>query len=73
MVTFNPPLPRNDQVVMAGGEFALNHFRGVNTKNAKWRAEGLFLNATMAGGSFLVLLIKNDDGTVHTMTFNSAR
>jgi hypothetical protein len=68
-VIFNPPLPRNDRAVIAGGEFALKHFRGADTTNAQWRADGLFLRATMKGGTFLVTIIKNDDGTVHTMQF----
>jgi hypothetical protein len=68
-VIFNPPLPRNDRAVIAGGEFALRHFRGVDTTNAQWRPDGLFLRATMTGGTFLITIIKNDDGTVHTMQF----
>lgn len=68
LVTFAPALPRNDRAVLGGAEYALRQFRGVNTTHAKWQPATPFLRVTTGGGAFDVLLIKNDNGTVHSMS-----
>lgn len=67
VVIFTPALPRDDRTVLDGAEYALRQFMNVNTNNAKWRPVNKFLRCSTGSGIFDVLLVKNDNGTVHTM------
>jgi hypothetical protein len=45
----------------------LRQFMNINTNNAKWRPVDMFLRCITGSGTFDVLLVKNDNGTVHSM------
>ena len=66
-VTFMPALPRDDRTVLGGAEYVLRRFLKVNVVDAHWRTVFPYLRVTTGSGAYDVRLIKNDDGTVHSM------
>lgn len=68
VVTFDPALARDDRVVLGAAEFVLKEFLSVDPGNAQWLPVDRFLRLATGGGTFDVLLIKNDEGTVYGMS-----
>jgi hypothetical protein len=67
VVTFIPALARDDRTILGGAEYALRRFLKVTVVNPQWRTVLPYVRVTSGSDAVDVLLIKNDDGTVHSM------
>jgi len=66
ILTFDPALPRSDKAVIDALEYALREFLRIDTHRTEWRPLGRFLRVVAGPHIYDVLLIKNDDGTIHS-------